>query len=194
MLLWVWTTIGRTTLNITSKLRKDMIFYSDSKALYTLARIMRFSVSTLTVVIAALSLCFSNPGSAQEVLDRRATIEFSAETRAAILKELSRQTKVRIVYSLSDAIQERISVKASDQSLKQILEQVIGKDDLAFEVVRDRIVITQTATSLQQRVSGKVVGAAGEPLRGITVRVKGTDRVVATDENGVFSITAAPTD
>jgi len=39
-------------------------------------------------------------------------------------------------------------------------------------------------------VQGKVVDAQGNPLSGITVSIKGTNRVTATDKDGLFSIKA----
>lgn len=43
----------------------------------------------------------------------------------------------------------------------------------------------------QQKITGTVTDAAGAPLQGVSVSVKGTNKAVATDSKGFFSISAA---
>ena len=49
-----------------------------------------------------------------------------------------------------------------------------------------------TATYAQQRVSGRVVDAGGQPVIGASVIVEGTSNGSITDANGAFSINARP--
>lgn len=165
-----------------------MNFYGGSQALYTFARIMRYSVVTFTVIVAALNLCFSKHSHGQGVLDRRATVDVVAESRAAILKELSRQTKVQFIHNLNPAIKEKVSLRVENEPLKHILADVLGGEELTFEVVRNRIVIKQVQ---QQRITGRVVDTEGNALPGVNVSVKGTQRGTSTDRDGVFVIQAA---
>ncbi len=152
---------------------------------------MRYSVTTLVVVVFALNVCFSHDSNAQGVLDRRASIDVDGETRAAVLKELSRQTSVQFVYSLNPAIQERITVRVTDVPLNQLLLTVLGDEALTYEVVRNRIVISQVARTAQQRITGVVRDAEGKPLAGVNVSVRGTQTGVASNEVGEFVIQAA---
>ena len=49
-----------------------------------------------------------------------------------------------------------------------------------------------TASAQNNKVTGVVRDASGDPVIGATVQVKGTNRVTATDINGQYSIQAAP--
>ena len=50
--------------------------------------------------------------------------------------------------------------------------------------------MSTTALSQEAQVSGKVTGAAGEPLAGVTVQVRGTTTRTTTDANGRYVITS----
>ncbi|WP_437918044.1 SusC/RagA family TonB-linked outer membrane protein [Sphingobacterium sp. LRF_L2] len=154
---------------------------------------MRFSIATLTVLLVTFSLGFSFDSNAQGVLNRSASIEASHESRASILKELSRQTKVQFIYSELEDIRTPVSVKATRQPLKLILEQMLGKE-LTYELVGQRVVIRQLPPAIQVRVQGLVTDANGNTLAGVNVGVKGERTATATDENGLYSITATSRD
>ena len=53
--------------------------------------------------------------------------------------------------------------------------------------------LSGTAWAQQATVSGTVTGSGGIPLRGVTVRIQGTDTRAFTDASGKYTITA-PTD
>ena len=54
------------------------------------------------------------------------------------------------------------------------------------------LVFSATAYAQQAQISGTVTSAYGAPLRGVAVRVQGTEIRTLTDQNGRYTITAAP--
>src|SRR5690606_18803747 len=50
----------------------------------------------------------------------------------------------------------------------------------------------QLVHAQQNSIAGKVTGQNGEPLVGITITVKGTTNSTSTNENGLFTLNAAP--
>lgn len=52
------------------------------------------------------------------------------------------------------------------------------------------LAVCGTAQAQETQVSGKVTGAAGEPLSGVTVQVRGTATRTTTDANGRYELTA----
>ena len=55
------------------------------------------------------------------------------------------------------------------------------------------LVVSATALAQQVSVSGTVRSASGNPLRGVTVRVQGTETRATTDAEGKYTI-SAPSD
>ena len=54
------------------------------------------------------------------------------------------------------------------------------------------LTVLLTGTAWGQQVSGTVTSVTGGPLRGVSVRVQGTELRTLTDANGKFSLTAPP--
>ncbi len=54
------------------------------------------------------------------------------------------------------------------------------------------LVVCRTAVAQDVAVSGTVKSAAGQPLQGVTVRIRGTTTTTTTDAQGKYSITAPP--
>lgn len=63
----------------------------------------------------------------------------------------------------------------------------IKKVFIAFAVMFS---LSMSANAQTNNVTGKVIDTSGEPLIGVTVKVKGTNKVAVTDLDGMFSIKA----
>ena len=88
----------------------------------------------------------------------------------------------------------KIHLKQGTILANKLLEESLSIDDFNFEVRENNtIVITQKTTDKVRqdpiRVTGKVTDEAGAPLPGVTVRIAGTNRGVASDFDGNFAIT-----
>lgn len=86
---------------------------------------------------------------------------------------------------------QRIDVTAVDQTIPQILETVFRNSPLTYQVLSgDLIVVTLRQSPMSEiRVTGKVLSAAGDPLAGASVKIKGTVLGTTTDSAGNFSLT-----
>lgn len=62
----------------------------------------------------------------------------------------------------------------------------------SFIVLLLIVLCRQTAVAQNQKVTGNVTDAAGSPLPGVTVSVKGTIKAIATDVNGNFQLQVSP--
>jgi TonB-linked SusC/RagA family outer membrane protein len=87
--------------------------------------------------------------------------------------------------------QEKIDVAAVDRTVPQILENVLRNSPLTYQVLNGNLVVVtaRPADVSDVRISGKVVSAAGDPLSGASVKVKGTATGTATDASGNFTLT-----
>jgi TonB-linked SusC/RagA family outer membrane protein len=128
--------------------------------------------------------------------DPRPRVTLSLDVKEATLQEvfqqITRRTGYGIVYSsneLKDAA--RVTLKVVDAELEEVLEACLKGTRLGF-VVEDEVIVVTPRVVARARgplvVTGKVVDAAGEPLAGCTVQVRGTVTGAVTDAEGRFRL------
>lgn len=111
-----------------------------------------------------------------------------------VIWELQKQTGFVFLYSTQDIESVRLpEIKASRESVKDVLDYCLKDTGLTYNIQDDVIVIRKAealpATPQQTfTVRGTVRDEAGESLPGVSVRVKGTSTGVATDIDGHFEL------
>lgn len=87
---------------------------------------------------------------------------------------------------------DRFDVAVTDRTVPQILENVLRNSPLTWQLLSGNLIVV-TARTMQAgdiRISGKVVSAAGDPLSGATVRIKGSNTGTKTDSSGNYVLVA----
>jgi len=160
-------------------------------------------------------LCFgllsSAPAQAEGVLDKKITINAQQKEMRTILNEISRLVEVKFVYSAQKIpARKKVSVLATDQKVKEVLDQLFGPLNVLYYVSGNQVVLMQRGEEddmmeklknveeklssgkniFYKAITGKVTNQNGEPLQGVSVTVVGTTRGTATNANGVFFIDA----
>ncbi len=132
------------------------------------------------------------------VQGQKVTKNFQAESLKTVLKEIEDQTGFSIMYK-TDELNENRKVTASfnDANVEEVLNKVLGRD-LSFTIEDKMIVIFNKTNALQassqpvgiknKNVSGVISDANGEPLIGVSVRVKGTTQGTTTNFDGEFQL------
>lgn len=131
--------------------------------------------------------------------------ESSAQTislngRKASLVEIFRairyQTGYDFFYSQGLIDQTKaVAIRVKDAPLEQVLDACLHGQNLSY-TIKDKIIIIKAKTPeqialdalAQIDVRGRVVDSLGHPLKGATVRIKGTARTVMTGSNGEFAL------
>ena len=114
------------------------------------------------------------------------------------LQEVERQTSMSVAYNqskLNDAIQ--LDLKATNQPLNEVLEQILAKTGFTFEIKDDQIMIIaqkETLTPIKRTITGTIVDESDFPIIGGTIVIKGTATGVTSDINGNYSISASTGD
>ena len=118
-------------------------------------------------------------------------------TLKEFFKNLEAQTSFSVVYR--DIILSEnpdVVVSASNRPLKDILSQVLEKNDLSYKVSNKTIVIVKAQASVKQqktkKISGVITDETGLPVAGANIVVKGTTNGTISDMDGNFSLEAAP--
>ncbi|PJJ75822.1 TonB-linked SusC/RagA family outer membrane protein [Thermoflavifilum aggregans] len=170
-------------------------------------KIMRFSGTQLILILVFAGMSYARPGNAQINMEQRVNLNMHDATIASVLHRLEKLTDVKFVYSLNRVnVNRRIDVDVTNARLDSILEDVLIKNGIGYEVVSNRVVLTpgitnRTAslTGLMQahdlhvqlqdvEVRGKVTDENGSPLAGVTLQVKGTNIGTTTDNQGNYVI------
>lgn len=114
-----------------------------------------------------------------------------------VFKQIRQQTTYNFVYT-SDAIKKAhaVTINVQNGSIDDVLSICFKDQPLTYSQVDNVIVIKELNKAVApspaqtEPVRGKVTDAKGQPLAGATVRIRGTNKGVATDQSGNFTINA----
>ena len=107
--------------------------------------------------------------------------------------EIQRQTKLHFIYNTEQAARlDKLTVKAENESVKNVLDRVFAGTGFTYSF-RDDIIMVRfegenpaQQENKQMEIKGVVKDKNGEPLPGVTVLIVGTTLGSATDGNGEF--------
>jgi TonB-dependent starch-binding outer membrane protein SusC len=158
-------------------------------------------IHSLIVSLSAI-MAHAIDSSGQEVLDRKVTIQVENTEVKSVLLLLEEKAGVVFTYrpKLVHA-DDKVSINFEDAKLADVLATILS-DDIAFKVVGNQIALKRkepagiilnapaaTATEVVNvKVSGKVLDETGQPVPGVNVVVKGSNRGTVTDTEGVYTI------
>ncbi|MDM1293527.1 SusC/RagA family TonB-linked outer membrane protein [Sphingobacterium sp. N143] len=118
------------------------------------------------------------------------------------LSAISKQSKLRVLYSENLNAKSRISVNVKNASVEEALNAVLKNNNIEYRIIANTITVnsntkhnrTMTGAIVQQHsIVGTVRDQNGKGLSGATVTVKGTSVSTQTDDAGRFKIDAPAT-
>lgn len=126
------------------------------------------------------------------------TINLENEALAKVFDAIEAQTDYVLFYKkdvVDDA--QKVTVKVKNESVRQVLNQVLNTSKVSYSMVDNSIVIgpANAAQTMQvKHVTGKVTDTKGEPLPGVSVLIKGTTTGTITDVEGKYSVEVGGSD
>ena len=179
------------------------------RLLYAIAFCMKLIAIQIFLSAAFTFAAFAKKADAQGILDRLVTLDVKNEEVKKVIAEIKQKTEVEFIFS-STSIQtsRKISIKASDKKLKDVLDELFRPLNIGYKVVNEQVLLYKiegnakimaglepVAEKKFNAISGTVTNAqTGEPLAGATVAVNGKKRAVTTNNEGKFFIEADPGD
>lgn len=158
-------------------------------------QVMRVSLTSIFMTFCMMQLSAS--GIAQQV-----TLKAKSTSVRQVFMAINKQTGYHYVWSARDVDPNtKITVDIVQKPLDQALVSILNNLDLGYEIDNKTIVIKEKSRvsssnmanrvmaldDIQQKqVSGRIVDAQGKPVRGVSIRVKGTELGTVTDEQGYF--------
>lgn len=174
--------------------------------LYTIMK-LTFIQLTVMMIFSGVSIAFTNH--AQEILDRRVSLEIKGTSLTHALAIIEQAAGVKFVYSPAKIdLSEVVSIAVTDTKLGSLLGNLLTPRSIRFVVQGggNYIVLVENGDHgllppvhgsqpgfeyLQRSISGKVSDSEGNPLPGVSIIVKGTTNGTTTNIDGGFSLTVA---
>ncbi|WP_242696375.1 TonB-dependent receptor [Longitalea luteola] len=159
------------------------------------------------LVLFLNTYAYFNSAEAQGILDKIVSLSVEKGQLKDVFNVLQHQTGARFVYS-SKTIEagRKVSIKASQKKLGEVLEELLSPFGITFKLVKDRIILYRTSSmtlaeppgidvltvkveaAALQEIRGQVTDDKGTPLPGVSIIVKGTSTGTNTDAEGNFTI------
>lgn len=119
---------------------------------------------------------------------------FSLNENNVTVKDMFRLIEKQSNYSIffrQDQVDlsKKVTVNVFNSDINAVMVQVLKNQPLSFELINNMIVIKPKNANAQViTVTGIVTDKKGEPLPGVTIKIKGTDAGTITGINGSFSL------
>lgn len=115
-----------------------------------------------------------------------------------IFQEIEKQSGYQFFYKVSMVSKfKNVNVDVKKATIEEALTAILKNQPFTYEIINKTIVLKQKEEQVAAAfglpdpladISGRVVNESNEPLGGVSVRIKGTQRGTTTDENGLFSL------
>ncbi|MBT1687610.1 SusC/RagA family TonB-linked outer membrane protein [Dawidia soli] len=165
---------------------------------------MRVTLINLLIVSFTMSMVYAIDAEAQEVLERRVTLNVDAVEVQDVLTLLGKQAKVKFTYNPSQIpIHNRITMHVVDRKLSDVLADVLH-ENIDYKVIGKQIALKplhpSLATATDQPlasttdalygpiITGRISDPSGSPLPGVNVIVKGTTIGTTANGNGEYTL------
>ncbi|WP_270088297.1 SusC/RagA family TonB-linked outer membrane protein [Sphingobacterium sp. SYP-B4668] len=172
-----------------------MKFYLSKKSKSFSYKILIMTKLTILLIIGTI-LQVQAKTLAQKItlLERNSSLE-------QIISKISKQSRYEFVYSspmLKDTKNVNIEVKNAD--INTVLDLCFANQPVAYSIVDNTVVVKRKEDSVpvellqQSLVKGVVRNATGNPLGGVSIKVKGGNVATVSNSGGEFELRNVPSD
>ncbi|HEX3767052.1 MAG TPA: secretin and TonB N-terminal domain-containing protein, partial [Puia sp.] len=109
-----------------------------------------------------------------------------------VLNKIEKEGEFRFLYNYDlNSLKKKVDVDFEESSISEVLNKIFANTDLTYKMLGNNLIVVLSSTQKMAdiRITGKVTGANGEPLAGVSVTVKGGTAGTNTDNNGVYTLT-----
>ncbi|MFN3849701.1 MAG: TonB-dependent receptor domain-containing protein [Spirosomataceae bacterium] len=168
-----------------------------------LLKFMKFSLFQGFIAMVFTSLTYAFDSKAQEILEQPVTIQCNQQKLESVLSKIEESANVKFVFS-SRLIQSTrvVTLNARQEKLSTVLASLLSPMKIGYQVSGNKIILNRIAenrtsineselpNAIEDPISGKVVDAKGEPLPGVSITIKGTNKGTTSNIDGTFKINA----
>jgi TonB-dependent starch-binding outer membrane protein SusC len=155
-------------------------------------KILRVMKLTAILLLAACMTVAAKSNSQVTLAEKNSPLQ-------KVFKKIQQQTGFEFLYP-SDLVEKAgaVTINLTNVSVEEAVREVLKGKRLSFVITDKTVVIKELVATNEVSevpqipsatdVSGKVIDEEGNPLKGATVKVRGTGIATSSDENGVFTL------
>jgi TonB-linked SusC/RagA family outer membrane protein len=143
---------------------------------------------------ALLTLVFTLNVSANGFGQEKINLRVKKTAIEGVLRSIEQQTNYRFLYNNNlEDIREKVTLNVKDADINDVLALLLEKTRLLYQVMGNNLIVIKEDPNVPVEVviRGKVFGEGGMALEGASVQIKGTTTGTSTNNEGIFSLTAA---
>lgn len=118
-------------------------------------------------------------------------------TLSEAIKSIELQSDYRFVFDNSVPLQQRVTLQSNEENIATLLTSLFSDKNISYEISGNQVVLKREVQQAAPRrnIEGNIADAAGEPVIGATVMVKGdATKGTVTDYDGNYSLIDVPQD
>ncbi|SEA02276.1 TonB-linked outer membrane protein, SusC/RagA family [Arachidicoccus rhizosphaerae] len=122
---------------------------------------------------------------------QKISVKFKNATIKEALSDIEHKANCRFFYSDNQLPENTlVNLKEKDIPLEDLLGNLFAGTRLNYKILDNRvIIISRTMQEAQiKKISGTIKNESGQPLSGVSVQIKGSNKGAISDDNGVFSL------
>jgi len=172
-------------------------------------KIMKVSLTQLLMTLMVVTIGYAHTSKAQDKLQEKVSISLSNGSLKSFLQSIEKQVDVTFSYQKGVIEQqEKLNLLVNNETLENVLRKVFAPRNITYQFQKNNQIILEKGliptngnfssevsstisneTIVADRtISGKVTDEKGDAVPGVNVRLKNTSKGVATNANGIFSI------
>lgn len=151
-----------------------------------------FMKFTLLFLLIGIVQCFGKVYSQENVL----TLDLHQVKLSRALSVIEKKSNYRFLYNdLEVRSAQKVDLKADKKAVPELLNLLLAHTNLSYKMLDNKLIVIapQPATIDFQQITGTVTDSTGQPLIGVTIKVKGTSMGTVTDAQGQFSLNVPDT-
>jgi TonB-linked SusC/RagA family outer membrane protein len=162
--------------------------------------LMKISLVQIFLFCTFFGVSFANDLSAQELLNRRLSLDVKEKKIKLVLKDIEKSTGIHFSYSPQVIESGRaVTLTMKDATLAEVLKLLLTPMQISYEVTGKQIILNNTPKParteptpvkemMDKSVNGKVTDEKGEPLPGVSIMLKGSSQGTSTDAEGNYTL------
>ena len=151
-------------------------------------RVMKLTIALLTLICLQVS--------AKTYSQDKITLKMNTTEMKKVLFAIEKKTNFRFLFS-EEILKDRppVSIDVVDAPIDEVMNRLLENSGISYKIINATLVVLRKGVTAAEitvsevRVTGQVISAPGEPLIGVSVKVKNSSVGTTTGASGNYAIT-----